>query len=128
MVKRALPELSKPELEVMKSLWRHGRSSAREIHGHAGERCGWAYSTTRTMLERMVKKGLLAKRDFHGIYLYTTKISKAQGLAGLVKDFAERILEMDHAPVVSLFAEGKTLTAAEIAELEELLETGKEDD
>ena len=115
-------ELTKPELEVMKSLWSAGRQSAREVHERAGEKNGWAYSTTRTTIERMVKKGLLTKQDFHGIFLYDTEISRVQGLANLVRDFAHRVLEMDHAPVVSLFAEGNKLTAEEIDELSRLLD------
>ena len=117
-----LPELTKIELEVMKSLWTDGRLSAREIHQRAGERQSWSYSTTRTVIERMVGKGLLAKEKFHGIYLYTAMISRPQGLARWVRHFADRVLEIDYQPVVSLFTQGQTLSAEEIDELQRLLD------
>lgn len=124
-----LPELTKPELEIMKSLWRSsaGRLAAREIHDQAGEANGWAYSTTRTTIERMVKKGLLQKKEFHGLNLYETEITRVRGLASWVRDFAERIVEMDPAPVVSLFAEAETLSRSEIAELHRLLDESEEE-
>ena len=121
-----LPELSATELDVMKILWSRGRLSARELHDHLGPERSWAYSTTRTTLERMVDKGLLEKAAFHGLNLYSACLDKPTGLARLVRDFAERVLEIDAAPVVSLFARSEALSAEEIRELERLLELAGE--
>ncbi len=123
---RSLPELAGSELDVMKVLWQHGELSAREIHEHVREPLGWAPSTTRTVLDRMVKKGLLAKRDSHGINLYAAQVSKAGGLARLVRDFAARVLELDHAAIVPLFTRSKVLTREELEELSRLLEQEEE--
>lgn len=121
-----LPELTKSELAVLKVLWSGGAASAREVHEGLAEGVDWAYSTTRTTLDRMAAKGLLTKRSFHGIYVYAARISKVAGLAGLVRDLAERVLEVDYAPVVSLFAESKQLTPEEVEELSRLLEAEEE--
>ncbi len=117
-----LPALTRPELDVMKALWREGRLGAREVHDRVGSRHGWAYSTTRTTLERMVKKGLVAKAPLHGLYVYSASVSRARGLASLVRAFAEDVLEADYAPVVSLFAQTNTLSQDEIDELHAVLE------
>ncbi|UCC83061.1 MAG: BlaI/MecI/CopY family transcriptional regulator [Gemmatimonadota bacterium] len=116
------PELTKSELAVLKVLWREGELSAREVHEGLPDALGWAYSTTRTTVDRMAAKGLLVKRSFHGIYLYEPRISRPAGLAGVVRELAERVLEMDYAPVVSLFAEANDLSPEEVDELERLLE------
>lgn len=116
-----LPQLNRTEFSLLKILWRSQRASAREVHDHLPGNLDWAYSTTRTNLERMVKKGLLAKGDFHGLYLYTPNVSKVAALAARVKEFADTVLERDPAPVVSLFAEGGQLSAEEIEEIELLL-------
>jgi predicted transcriptional regulator len=128
MKPRDLPTPNASELAVLKALWGGQSQSARELHERLTERLAWSYSTTRTVLERMVHKGLLSKRSSHGIYLYAPAISKAAGLAGLVRDFAERVLETSHEPVVSLFARSGVLSAEEIEDLSRLLEddsTGK---
>lgn len=126
---KALPQLSPSELELMKVLWDADGLSAREVHQRLENRLDWAYSTTRTTLERMVRKGLAKKSDFHGIHLYTASVSRAAGLARMVRDFARQVVETSPAPVVSLFADSGALTAEEIAELESLLERaeGEED-
>ena len=121
-----LPELSRSGLDIMKILWKDGRSSAREVHDQLSAAYGWAYSTTKTIMDRMVKKGHLSRENFHGIILYKPLFSKPAGLAELVRNFADNVLELDYGSVVSLFARSKALTAKEIEELQRLLdEPGK---
>ena len=115
-------QVTPAELEVMKVLWSVGESSAREVHEGLVESRGWAYTTTRTLIERLVTKKWLSKRRLHGINVYVAAVSRVQGIAGLLRDFAHRILEVDRVPVAPLFAESEALTAQEIAELERLLE------
>jgi predicted transcriptional regulator len=117
--------LTRSELPVLKVLWKEGELSAREVHQRIEGATGWAYSTTRTTLDRMAGKGLLDRRSSHGMYLYSAAITKAAGLAGVVRELAEKVLETDYAPVVSLFVEANALTPEEVEELERLLEEGQ---
>lgn len=122
MTKRKnLPELSRSELDIMKILWKEGRSSAREVHDKLASVYNWAYSTTKTIMDRMVKKEHLSRENFHGVFLYKPLISRPAGLANYVRNFADHVLEMDYGSVVSLFVRGQTLTPREIEELTELL-------
>ncbi len=107
---------------MIKVLWRQGRSSAREIHDRLATDTGWAYSTTRTVLERMVAKGLLGRQSLHGLHVYEAAVSRPAGLAGLVREFAEQVLELRHVPVAALFAQSEALSPAELAELRTLLD------
>jgi predicted transcriptional regulator len=123
--RKELPDLSRAELDLMRILWRAGRLSAREVHGQLDQAYGWAYSTTRTVLERLVAKGYLARKPFHGVNLYEPLISKPQGLARIVLDFADRVLEADRGGLVALFARDSSMSPAEVKELEELLKERK---
>lgn len=114
-------ELNRTDFEIMKVLWRRGPVSAREAHDALAEHFDWAYSTTRTTLERMVKKELVSKESFHGLYLYHAAVSRVAVMAARVREFAESVLELEPAPVVSLFTQGKALSADEIRQLEDLL-------
>jgi predicted transcriptional regulator len=91
------------------------------VHDLVVESQGWAYSTTRTTLERMVQKGLLRRGSFHGLHLYEPVVSRAAGFARRVREFASQVLEASPASVVSLFAESGALTDDEIDELLGLL-------
>ena len=127
---RDLPQLTPAELEVMKILWDSDGLSAREVHQRVVASQDWAYSTTRTTIERMVRKGLVEKNSFHGLHVYRPRVSRASGLARMVRDFAHQVLETSHAPVISLFAESGALDEHEIDELKKLLDglAGKEKD
>ena len=61
-VPQTLPDLTKPELAIMKLFWAAGPLSAREVHERRQSTTDWAYSTTRTTLDRMVKKRVLTKK------------------------------------------------------------------
>ena len=120
-----LPDLSKAEYDILRILWKSGRNTVREVHDQITGTTGWAYTTTKTMMDRMVKKELLKREDFHGIFLYSPLVSRPAGLAKLVKFFAERVLETDASTVVSMFAGSKAISPDEIAELERLLQEEK---
>ena len=122
-----LPELSKAEYDILRILWKNGRNTVREVHDAITETTGWAYTTTKTMMDRMVTKELLKREDFHGIYLYSPLVSRPAGLAKLVKFFADRVLETDAGTVVSMFAGSKAISPEEIKELERLLQEDNEE-
>ena len=119
--KNDLPELSKAEYDILRVLWKKGQQTVREVHDQLQSFHGWAYTTTKTMMDRMVTKGLLNRETFHGIYLYQPLITRPVGLARLVQFFADRVLEMDASSVVAMFAQSKAITPDEMQELEDLL-------
>lgn len=124
----SLPDLSKAEYDILRLLWKSGRSTVREVHDQITHTTGWAYTTTKTMMDRMVKKDMLKREEFHGIFLYSPLISRPAGLAKLVKFFADRVLETDASTVVSMFAGSKTISPEELEELERLIEKIEQDE
>lgn len=116
-----LPELNRSELDIMNVLWDQSPQSAREVHDALVDWSGWAYTTTRTLIDRLVDKGVLAKTTSHGLYVYEPAVSKPRGIARLVADFADRVAQVPASQVVSLFADSQSLTAKEIRELRSLL-------
>ena len=125
--KKTLPDLTTTEFDILRILWKSGKLNVREVHEQLIENYNWAYSTTKTMMDRMVKKGLLARESFHGVFLYMPLISRPTGFARLVSFFSDRVLELDHAAVISLFSRSRALTQEEIKELTRLLNQDKEE-
>lgn len=120
-----LPDLNKNELQILNILWKNkGGFSIREVHEKIEHENQWAYSTTKTTMDRMVKKGLLERANFHGVYLYNAAISKPAGLAKLVSYFMNDVLEMDSGALMSLFGRSKALSDSEVDELEKILKQG----
>ncbi len=114
-----IPDLSKPELSVLSVLWKQQPLSVRELHDRLGNE--WAYTTTKTVMDRMVAKALLERETMHGVNVYRARIGRAEGLAQWVRFIAEKLFETEPDEVVSLFAKRKTYHPQEIAELRELI-------
>lgn len=123
-VSKKIPDLSRAEYSILKVLWRSGRQTIREVHDQLNPTQQWAYSTTKTMMDRMVKKGLLTREKFHGIFLYQPRVSRPAGLVRMVQFFADRVLETDYGTVINLFARSNSLSEEEIEELSRLLHEG----
>ena len=115
-------DITNAEFEVLSVIWKNGRQSVREIHDQLRDSRGWALTTVRTMLDRMEKKGLVKKADYHGIFLFSARISRPAGLAKLVRFFGRQVFETDPENLVAMFASSKGLKKSELAELKALLE------
>lgn len=122
-----LPEISQAELTVLRPLWRGDALSVRDVHDQVVEQTGWAYTTTKTVMDRMVGKGLLSRDSRGNSFVYTPEISKPAGLARMVQFFADRILETDSLAVVNMFKGTGTLSSDELDELSRLVEEDLED-
>jgi len=122
-----LPDLTKAEFDILRIIWKNGKLSVREVHDQITATHDWVYSTTKTMMDRMTRKQLLARGKFHGIFLYRSLISRPKGFARFIQFFADRVLELDYGEVVALFTRSKALDPEEIQELEKLLANDMEE-
>lgn len=120
-----IPEISRAEFLILRSIWKNGRQSVREVHDSLSPETGWAYTTTKTIMDRMSKKGLLERESFHGVFIYKALVSKSQGLVKWVHFIADGILETDYSDVVTMFSKTGALSEEEIDELRSLLEKEK---
>jgi len=112
-------DLSKPEFSVLSILWKQQPLSVREVHDRLSD--GWAYTTTKTVMDRMAEKKLLERDTVHGVIVYRAKVERTEGVVQWVRFIAERIFEIDADEVVSLFAKRNTYSAKEIAALRKLI-------
>ncbi len=128
MTDRSTARPSDAELAVLKALWRHGEMSVREVHDAIAGDLGWAPNTTRTVIDRMRVKGLINRRDLHGVAVFTPAEPKVGAMARLIKDFARRVLDVDSPLPGSAFAASGLLNDAEVAELEALLQAESDAD
>jgi len=107
------------EWEVMEALWpRESCTAAEVVQALATER-DWTETTIKTMLTRLVKKGVLEAsregRRFH----YRAICSRDQA----VKAQAGRLLDrVGTSPLLSFFVEHGNLQAPDVAALRELLD------
>jgi BlaI family penicillinase repressor len=123
------PSPTDAELDILKCFWRDGDLSAREVQTRIAADLGWTSSTTRTVLERMRAKGILARREVHGMAVYSPAQPKVAVIHGVMRRLAA-MLDIDGALPAAAFSGSQILDAGEIAELEAALaaDSRKEDE
>jgi predicted transcriptional regulator len=64
------------ELDLMRCIWEKGKASASEVQMQMvrnGKET--AYTTVKTMLDRLVKAGICSSKEIKGRYYYSPKVS-----------------------------------------------------
>ena len=106
------------ELTLLQWLDERGGATVGEAAEEFGAARGLARSTVLTMMERLRKKGHLARRKVAGVYRYTSPVSAAAVLRDVVGGFVEQTLGGSVSPFVAFLAESEELTSEELEELE----------
>jgi len=114
--------LTPAEWILMKAVWERGTATVREIHEAVCQRTGWAYSTVKTMLERMEKKGLLRVQRVGPVKRFSARRRRRDLLQKAVERFLDNVLDGSLAPLIPYIAKARGLSAREIQELKRILE------
>lgn len=115
-------DLTRAEWALMQCLWQQGRASATELQKLLEHQQGWAYSTVKTMLDRMVDKGAVTAQREGNVYEYTPRLRRQSAIGRVVDDMFDRVLEGSLSPLVSRLIESRKLSAADVAELRAMLD------
>jgi predicted transcriptional regulator len=83
--------LSPLELDIMKSLWRRGSAPVKDVRDDLRPRRPLAYTTVMTVLDRMFKKGIVARTKRARAHVYSPRYSesevRAAAVSGLLKSY-----------------------------------------
>src|SRR5450759_777643 len=75
-------ELTESEWTVIKSVWENEPCAAPTIQEKLFKQTEWTYSTVRTVMDRMVVKGLLTAEKIRNLTLYRTAVTREQAQRG----------------------------------------------
>jgi BlaI family penicillinase repressor len=125
---RETPEpLTAAEWKVMKIVWRRKSCAARDVYEEAGDTHGWAPSTTKTLLRRLVDKGHLTATAVGTSFLYRPAHPAWQSLAGAADTLLDNTLEGMDGRLLAYMVKKSRLTPDDLAQLRTLLDQhGKE--
>lgn len=111
------------ELALLQFVAGRGDATVAEAVEGFGAPRGLARSTVLTMMERLRSKGLLDRAQVDGVFRYRPATAPEIVERGMVGSFIERTLAGSFSPLVAYLAEEAEVSAADLAELEELVAT-----
>ena len=114
--------LTAAEWKVMKIVWRRKSCAAREVYEEAGRLNGWAPSTTKTLLRRLVDKGHLTATPVGTSHLYRPARPAWQSLAGAADTLLDNTLEGMGGKLLAYMVKKSRLTPDDMAQLRALLD------
>jgi len=120
------PQISDAEWEVMNVLWDAAPRSATDVADVLCPRMDWHPKTVKTLLGRLVRKGVLRFRAEGNRYLYRPAIPRDRYVQQETRSFAERVFGGASSPMLLHFVEHAELTGEEIKELKAILDRKRE--
>ncbi len=93
--------LGELEAEVMEVVWEHGACTARVVHEQLQQASrSLAYSTIKTVLERLSEKRLLLRHKVENAYVYRPALTKAEFTTRAMQRIIDSLLDSFPEPVV----------------------------
>ena len=111
------------ELALLRFISERPEATVAEAVEGFGQPRGLARSTVLTMMDRLRRKGHLARRAVDGVYRYVPRTQHSTAVRQAIASFVDRTLGGSISPFVTYLAEREDVSDAELAELETLLTT-----
>jgi len=118
-------ELTGAEWTIIKAIWEHEPCTAPDIQQKLEKNTAWTYSTVRTLMDRMVVKGLLKAKKERNLTLYSSTVTRAQAQRGELLYALKNAFNGALTPMVQCLIETSDLNADELSQLELLIKTKK---
>lgn len=92
--------ISDSEWEVMRIVWTLNEVSSTKVIEELQAKRDWTESTIKTLLRRLVKKGLLKTKKDGRRFLYTATVSQAQIMTEAAQELLDRMCDMHKGEVI----------------------------
>jgi BlaI family penicillinase repressor len=118
-------ELTRAEWAIMKEVWQNEPCTAPAIQEKLFRKTKWAYSTVRTLMDRMAAKGLLSAEKVRNQTLYRSLVSRRQAQRGEVLYALKHAFNGALTPMVQCLIDTGELSEEELMELEAMIRNRK---
>jgi BlaI family transcriptional regulator, penicillinase repressor len=113
--------ISDSEWDVMEPIWEAGACTAAEVIKRLRATHDWNHSTIRTLLARLVEKGVLDYEVDGPRYIYRAAVSRRQCVRQKGRSFLQKAFGGDVAALVVHFVSEASLDHDQIEQLHRLL-------
>ncbi|HEY0962190.1 MAG TPA: BlaI/MecI/CopY family transcriptional regulator [Pseudomonadales bacterium] len=114
-------QISDAEWEIMKVLWQAPGLTANEVAERLADTKQWHLKTVRTMLDRLLKKGVVEANVVDRLYRYTPLLTRDECVAHASSSFLAKVFDGAFTPMVAHFVKNSPLSRKDRQELERIL-------
>jgi len=118
-------QLYETEWTILQKVWELEPCAAPTVQESLQGEKGWAYTTVKTMMDRMVKKGLLKTEKIRNLYLYSSAITQTQAQKSEIVRTLKRAFNGTLTPMMQFLIENDQLSEEEYHHLGQLIKKRK---
>ena len=114
--------ISPAEWRVMQVVWGRKTATAAEVIDALAAETGWQHRTVRTLLGRLVAKGVLVAEADGNRYVYRPAVSRSRCVRDQSRSFLNKVFGGDTAELLVHFVRDAAISPEQIEELKRLLD------
>jgi BlaI family penicillinase repressor len=114
-------QISDAEWEIMKVLWQAPGLTASEVAERFADTKQWHLKTVRTLLDRLLKKGVVEATVVERLYRYSPLLTREECVSQASSSFLAKVFDGAFTPMVAHFVKQSPLGKKDRAELERIL-------
>jgi len=118
-------QLTDAEWAIIKQVWQSEPVPAPTVQEALAKERGWSYSTVRTLMDRMVVKGLLTSEKLRNLTLFRSAVRQTDAQKSEVLATLKNAFSGAFAPFMQCLLESQDLTEPELRALEKLIKAKK---
>ena len=114
-------ELTEAEWTIIKAVWDEEPCTAPALQQKLHKATQWTYSTVRTLMDRMVTKGLLTSEKVKNVTQYRSAITRRQAQRSELLYALKHAFNGAMAPMVQCLLETKDVSREDLDKLKQLI-------
>ena len=115
------PQISDAEWRVMHEIWLAEPVTSSRIHERLREKTTWSAGTIKTLLHRLVQKGVIEFQRKGNRYLYRSVFTEAECIEHVSDQLLHTVFQGQPMPMLKYLVESSRLSGTEITDLREVL-------
>jgi len=114
--------LTKLEWEIMKQVWKNGKTTVRDIHENLAATDSRAYTTIQTYLERLTDKQYLKKEKIGLVNFYSAKVKETDTLKRETSHFVKRAFDGSFSKLAAFLFDTQDFDEKDLEAIKQLIE------
>jgi len=114
-------DLTALHLSSLRLLWQRGEATVAELWEALYEQRGLAQTTVATLVARLQRRGIVARRTRDRQFLYRATITEADVQHSMVSELTERLFAGDPAALVNHLLSASDMTPGDLARVKRMI-------
>lgn len=121
-VRPIIMRLSDAEWTVMRAVWARPPASGRDVLDQVGAETGWAYTTVKTLLARLVEKGALSEGRRANVNVYEPRITRDAARGSALRSLVDRAFDGTFGSLLQHLVTEERLSRRDLQALERMID------